>query len=95
MAPTATGNDAGSTEAGGRRHRATRHGVVTSDKGDKTIVIVCEHLTRHRKYGKYMRRRTKLHVHDEKNEAKVGDHVEVMATRPISKTKAWRLTKVL
>ena len=95
MAPTATDSDAGRTEAGGRRPRATRQGVVTSDKGDKTIVIVCEHLTRHWKYGKYMRRRTKLHVHDEKNEAKVGDHVEVMATRPISKTKAWRLIKVL
>ncbi|UCG16577.1 MAG: 30S ribosomal protein S17 [Phycisphaerales bacterium] len=95
MAPTETGNDAGNAKAAVRRHRATRQGVVTSDKGDKTIVVACEHLTQHRKYGKYMLRRTKLHVHDEKNEAKVGDHVEVMATRPISKTKAWRLIKVL
>ena len=92
MEPTATTNDSGSTS---RRLRASQVGVVTSDKGDKTIIVVCDRLTRHPKYGKYMRRRTKLHVHDEKNEAKVGDRVQVSVCRPMSKTKSWRLVKVL
>jgi small subunit ribosomal protein S17 len=82
-------------EAERRRPRVTRTGVVSSDKGDKTIVVSCSRLTRHTKYGKYLGRRTKLHVHDEKNEAKIGDRVEVMACRPISKMKAWRLVRVL
>ena len=70
-------------------------GVVTSDKGDKTIRVVCDFSVKHPKYGKYMRRRTVLHAHDEKNEAKTGDRVELMVSRPISKTKFWRLVRVL
>ena len=61
---------------------------------DKTIRVVVNYSTRHPLYGKYVRRRSVLHVHDERNEAKVGDRVEVMACRPISKTKHWRLVRV-
>lgn len=75
--------------------RTTRIGLVTSDKGDKTIRVVCDFVVRHPKYGKTMKRRTVLHAHDEKNEAKAGDQVEVMVCRPISRTKCWRLVRVL
>jgi small subunit ribosomal protein S17 len=78
-----------------RRPRAKRTGVVTSDKGDKTIRVIYQYMVKHPKYGKYQRRRTTLHVHDEHNVAKVGDRVEVMACRPMSKTKTWRLVRVL
>ncbi|MHC5110135.1 MAG: 30S ribosomal protein S17 [Planctomycetota bacterium] len=78
-----------------RGKRATRTGTVVSDRGDKTIKVVFAFTKKHRKYHKFIRRSTTLHVHDEKNEAKVGDIVEVMSCRRISKTKAWRLTKVV
>ena len=78
-----------------RGARAGRTGVVTSDKADKTIRVVVDYSTRHRLYGKYVRRRTVLHVHDEKNEAKVGDQVEVMSCRPRSKMKCWRLVRIV
>lgn len=81
-----------STERG---HRATRVGTVVSDKRDKTIRVRFDFSVRHAKYGKYLRRSTTLHAHDEKNEAKEGDYVEVTACRRLSKTKAWRLTKVI
>jgi small subunit ribosomal protein S17 len=95
MGATGTTGDAGGAGVADRRPRAVRQGVVVSNKGDKTITVVFDRLTRHRKYGKTMRRRTRLHAHDEKNEAKVGDKVEVMACRPMSKTKSWRLIRVL
>jgi len=69
--------------------------VVSSDRGDKTIRVVVDRMAKHRLYGKYMRRRTVLHAHDEQNQAKVGDRVEVAACRPISKTKHWRLVRVV
>ena len=78
-----------------RTPRQLRVGVVVSDKGDKTIRVQYDHNVKHEKYGKYFRRSTKLAAHDEKNEAKVGDVVEIMACRPISKMKAWRLVRVL
>ncbi|MBN1342219.1 MAG: 30S ribosomal protein S17 [Phycisphaerae bacterium] len=78
-----------------RRHRRRRTGTVVSDRGDKTITVAVDYLVRHEKYGKFMRRRTKLHAHDEANEAKVGDMVEVAECRPISKTKNWRLVRVI
>lgn len=81
-----------STERG---HRATRVGTVVSDKRDKTIRVRFDFSVRHAKYGKYLRRSTTLHAHDEKNEAHEGDFVEVTACRRLSKTKAWRLTKVI
>ena len=70
-------------------------GVVQSDVRDKTIKVVVSFLVKHPKYGKYVRRRTTLHAHDPQNEARVGDTVEVMECRPISKQKSWRLVRVL
>ena len=70
-------------------------GVVISNSGDKSIKIAIDFKVRHPQYGKYIRRRTKLAVHDERNQAGVGDVVEVVECRPYSKTKNWRLVKVL
>ena len=70
-------------------------GMVTSDKVSKTRKVVFEYLARHAKYNKYVKRQTVLHVHDEKNESRVGDQVEVMSCRPISKTKTWRLVRIV
>ena len=73
----------------------TIQGVVASDKGNKTIKVVVNYQTRHQKYGKYLKRRTVLHAHDEKNEAKEGDLVEIAESRPLSKTKHHRLIRVI
>ena len=73
----------------------TIQGVVASDKGDKTIKVVVNYQTRHPKYGKYLKRRTILHAHDEKNEAKEGDTVQIAECRPLSKTKHHRLLKIV
>jgi small subunit ribosomal protein S17 len=73
----------------------TIQGVVGSDKGDKTIKVVVEYQTRHPKYGKFLKRRTVLHAHDEKNDAKEGDTVEIAECRPLSKTKHHRLLKIV
>ena len=70
-------------------------GVVASDKANKTIKVVVAYQTRHAKYGKYLKRRSVLHAHDEKNEAKVGDTVRIEETRPLSKLKCWRLVEVV
>ena len=70
-------------------------GVVVSDKVNKTRKVVFEYLARHAKYNKYVKRQTVLHVHDEKNESRTGDHVEVMSCRPISKSKTWRLVRIV
>ena len=73
----------------------TLTGRVSSDKMDKTITVVIERLVRHPVYGKYLRRSTKLHAHDENNECRSGDLVMIEQCRPLAKTKAWRLVKVL
>jgi small subunit ribosomal protein S17 len=70
-------------------------GTVASDKGNKTIKVVVEFQYRHPKYGKYLKRRTTLHAHDEKNEAKEGDRVEIAESRPLSKTKHHRLVRIV
>jgi small subunit ribosomal protein S17 len=70
-------------------------GVVASDKGDKTIKVVVNYQTRHPKYGKFLKRRTVLHAHDEKNDAKEGDTVEITECRPLSKTKHHRLLRII
>jgi small subunit ribosomal protein S17 len=70
-------------------------GIVESDKRDKTRTVSIGYSVKHPKYGKYMSKRTVLHVHDEKNESKRGDRVEVAECRPISKTKSWILLRVL
>jgi small subunit ribosomal protein S17 len=73
----------------------TIQGVVASDKGDKTIKVVVNYQTRHPKYGKYLKRRTVLHAHDENNEAREGDTVEIAECRPLSKTKHHRLLRIV
>ncbi len=73
----------------------TKIGVVDSDARAKTRRVVLSYMAQHPKYGKYVRRRTILHVHDEGNESRVGDVVEVAPCRPISKTKSWRLVRVV
>ena len=73
----------------------TIQGVVASDKGDKTIKVVVEYQQKHPKYGKYLKRRTVLHAHDEKNDAKEGDTVQIAECRPLSKTKHHRLLKIV
>jgi small subunit ribosomal protein S17 len=72
-----------------------RQGIVVSDKADKTIVVRVDVTRRHRRYGKIMRTSTKLHAHDERNDAGAGDTVRVVECRPMSRTKRWRLTDVL
>ncbi|MEI7876657.1 MAG: 30S ribosomal protein S17 [Planctomycetota bacterium] len=72
-----------------------RIGVVESDKRTKTRKVVIAYSGKHAKYGKYMRKRTILQVHDEKNESRTGDRVEVAECRPISKTKSWILIRVV
>ena len=78
-----------------RHKRATRIGVVASAARDKTIKVTFSYLVRHAKYGKFLRRRIVLHAHDEQNEAGEGDLVEVAECRPISRTKHWRLVRVV
>jgi small subunit ribosomal protein S17 len=80
-------------EQRGKRRVVT--GVVTSDKMNKTRRVEIPRLVKHARYGKYIRRRTVCHVHDEQNESRAGDTVEIMETRPLSKTKHWRLVRVV
>jgi small subunit ribosomal protein S17 len=75
--------------------RQERRGVVVSDKGDKTIVVSVDVTKRHPKYQKVVRRSRKFHAHDEQNSAGVGDTVRIVETRPLSKTKRWRLAEVV
>ena len=72
-----------------------RQGVVVSDKADKTIIVRVDVTRRHRRYGKILRTSTKLHAHDERNDAGTGDTVRVVECRPMSRTKRWRLADVL
>ncbi len=72
-----------------------REGVVISDKMQKTIVVEVTRLVQHPQFRKVIRRKVKYTVHDEKNEAKTGSKVQIIETRPLSKTKRWRLVKVL
>ena len=78
-----------------RGKRKTVEGFVVSDKMDKTITVVVERLELHRRYKKYVRRKTKMKAHDEKGDASIGDLVRISATRPLSKSKRWRLVEVV
>ena len=78
-----------------RSKMRTVTGTVVSDKMNKTITVRDERLVKHPLYGKYVRRSTKYKAHDERNEAREGDRVEILFTRPVSKTKSWRLLRVL
>lgn len=75
--------------------RGTKIGVVVSDKSDKTRCVAVDFQLKHPKYGKYLHRQAKYQVHDEKNESKSGDRVEIAMCRPISKRKSWRLIRVV
>jgi len=78
-----------------RNLRKSKAGVVTSNKGDKSITVMVERKVKHPLYGKFVKKSTKFHAHDEKNECSIGDTVKIMETRPISKTKCWRLVEIL
>lgn len=78
-----------------RNERKVRVGKVVSDKMDKTIVVAVEENVMHRLYGKTIRRTKKFKAHDENNEAKIGDVVRIMETRPLSKDKRWRLVEIV
>ncbi len=78
-----------------RTLRKTRVGMVVSTKMDKTVVVAIEDNVKHPVYSKIIKRTLKVHAHDEKNECGVGDRVEVMETRPLSKTKRWRVTEII
>ena len=78
-----------------RNVRKTKVGKVVSDKMDKTVVVAVEELEQHKLYKKPVKRTVKFHAHDENNDAHVGDRVSLMETRPLSKTKRWRVVEVL
>ena len=78
-----------------RETRKVRIGKVVSNKMDKTIVVAIEDNVRHPKYGKIIKRTVKIHAHDEGNTCQIGDKVMVMETRPLSKTKRWRLVEIV
>ena len=78
-----------------RNLRKTRVGTVVSDKMNKTVVIAIEDNVKHPKYGKIVKHTLKVHAHDENNECGVGDKVSVMETRPLSKTKRWRVVTIV
>ena len=73
----------------------TLTGLVVSDKMEKTITVLIERRVKHPIYGKYLKRSTKLHAHDEQNQCKIGDKVTISETRPLSKTKSWALVEVV
>ena len=78
-----------------RNLRKTKTGVVTSSKMDNTITVAVERKVKHPIYGKFVKKTTKFHAHDEKNECGIGDTVRIMESRPLSKTKRWRLVEVV
>jgi small subunit ribosomal protein S17 len=78
-----------------KRIRKRMVGVVVSDKMDKTVVVVVNRLVRHPIYKKFIRRRARFKAHDENNSARIGDKVEIVASRPLSRSKRWRLAKIM
>lgn len=78
-----------------RKQRKTRTGVVSSNKMEKTITVTVVRKLKHPKYGKFVKKSKKFHAHDENNEAQIGDVVKIMETRPLSKSKRWRLVEII
>jgi small subunit ribosomal protein S17 len=78
-----------------RNLRKTRIGIVSSNKMDKTITVKVERKIKHPLYGKFLKKTTSFHAHDEKNECSIGDTVKIMEARPMSKTKRWRLVEIV
>jgi len=87
--------DQDTAEGAGRAARKTREGVVISNKMNQTAVVAVVERVRHPKYAKFLNRTKKLYAHDETNDVNVGDKVRVAETRPLSKTKRWRIVEVL
>ena len=77
------------------RRRASKVGVVVSDKADKTVVVRVDRIVRHKMYKRYVRRAAKFMAHDENNEAKIGDTVEIVEARPLSARKRWRMRRIV
>ena len=84
-----------SQEQQNRGTRKVMQGTVVSDRGDKSVTVMVERQHRHRLYHKIVRIRGKFYAHDEANDARIGDKVEIMGTRPLSRTKRWRVVRVL
>lgn len=83
------------SEVGTRSRRKVRTGVVVGDRAEKTVTVLVERRLAHPLYGKQIKRSKKYHAHDEENECRVGDTVSIMETRPLSKTKRWRVVELL
>ena len=94
MVDSPTADEQGTVQVAASAAR-TITGIVTSNKGDKSITVLIERRVQHPIYGKIIRRSTKLHAHDEKNECGIGDRVTIRECRPISKTKTWMLTGIV
>ncbi len=75
--------------------RKVRTGVVVSDKMEKSVLVEIERMVKHAKYGKFVKKTSKFMAHDEKNDCKEGDTVSIMETRPLSKSKCWRVVKII
>jgi small subunit ribosomal protein S17 len=93
MTTNDTAMDTPAADAADRRRRKLRVGKVVSDRMEKTVVVSIERLVKHPTVGRYVRRRAKFKVHDEKNECRVGDVIRFMETRPLSKDKRWRFVE--
>jgi small subunit ribosomal protein S17 len=78
-----------------RGHKKTQIGVVVSDKMDKTVVVKVDRITKHPVYNKYIRRSAKYKAHDESNTCKIGDRVQIIESRPLSKDKCWKVRQIL
>lgn len=78
-----------------RAHRSTKVGFVVSDRMTETAIVAVERQVKHRAYKRIVRRTTRFHAHNAGNDARIGDQVEIMETRPLSKLKRWRITKVI
>ncbi|MEX2625431.1 MAG: 30S ribosomal protein S17 [Ilumatobacteraceae bacterium] len=90
-----TSSDNSPATAAERPARKVRDGVVVSDTMDKTVVVAVTGRVRHPRYNKFVQRSTRFYAHDETNDAKVGDRVRLMETRPLSKSKRWRVVEIL
>jgi len=90
--PTPTAIEAATPERG---RRQTKVGRVVSNKMDKTVVVAVAETVTHRLYHRYMKKTKKFHAHDEENQCNVGDEVEIVSSRPLSKTKRWRVREIL
>ena len=88
-------SDAAGNPTATRRRKATKTGVVTSDKMDKSIVVRVDRTIMHQLYKKYIKRTTRFMAHDERNECRIGDTVEIVESRPLSQRKRWRVRRVV